>query len=72
MFFFFKCLFNNGARAVIFELHKGIIYSFVNFKYQSSSFKIEQVFVQINMKNVSRAHQINNQKGQQINAKNKR
>ena len=44
MLIFFKCLFNNWARAVIFELNEGTIYGFVKFKYQSSSAKKERPF----------------------------
>ena len=39
---FFKCLFDNWARAVVFKLDEGIIHRFVKFNYQSSSIEKEQ------------------------------
>ena len=40
---FFNSSFINRARALIFELHEGSIYSFVKFKFQSMSTKIVEV-----------------------------
>ena len=49
-FFSFKCFFNRRVGTVIFELHEVTLSSFVKFKFQRLSSKIEQAFEKTNKK----------------------
>ena len=54
-FFFLKYSSINWARAVIFKLHEGTIYSIVKFEFHSFSSEIKQEFIKIKHKRAKKA-----------------